>query len=921
MHRALSILALIFWLLPLQAAGTGIPFSHLSVDDGLSNNFVGTICQDDKGNVWLGTHDGVNYYNGYDIIAFQCDPADPGSLPSNIINYLYNDGQGRIWVCTANGLAWYDCAQGTFHRIALKGVHSVERIARISDNLYLFSTRNDAYYYHFLTGETQVCRIDGTNLRFYSIDALDGSILIGTMERTIELLRFDDGGLKRKRNPIPMPHNIGHILFEGPDHCWVGMTHGLMYVDLRSGEETRATWIIPGDEELTALQYDQRGRLWIGGNDRLTVFDFSTESGQVLRADRSNAKSLSHNSVKSLFCDKDGGMWVGTEFGGVNYWNGRDERFTTLQLEGKYGSADDKVVTTLHLDQDGTLWIGSRSSGLIHYDPQTSRTTYYDIDNIRSIYCTEDGRSVYVGTLVTGGRILDKKSGVIRHFKRPSDINAIVPAGDGKLWLGSLSGLYLYDMKSDAWQKAELAAGSGITRILTLFRDSDDHLWIGAKERLREYKVAPDYTLTEIEHPELENTVQVQCLFESADSTLWIGTADGLYHYEHHAQGLRPIPEAESLSRTSVKGMEQDGEGRLWFSTDGGLVRYSPSTGEIRTYFYEDGLQSNQFNAFSAHCKDAEGRMYFGGVGGISTFHPDHVGDDARTVAPEITGLRLFNQPVLPGDKSGILSEDISVTRSITLRHNQNAIALSFACPDFAAEGRNRFQYKLEGFDADWILARSREASYIFHHKGNYRFLLKAANKDGIWSAETVELLIKVKPVWYKTAFVRILLLLLILGGLIVAEYRLYLLITSRGEKRLEETSRDYEERIRRVRMLSYAVSPLTLTKSSEDFLCSVVDAIEQNLTNPQFSVETLSDGMEMTRMTLYRKIKTLTGLTPVELVRKIRIEKACELIRESSYSIAEVGQMTGFNSPSYFNTTFKKEVGCTPGEYASLHN
>ena len=921
MRRALYILALVLWLLPLQAAEPGIPFSHLSVDDGLSNNFVGTICQDDRGHIWLGTHDGVNYYNGYDNIIFQCDPADPLSLPSNIINYLYNDGQGRIWVCTANGLAWYDCAQGTFHRVALKGVHSVERIVRISDKLYLFSTRNDAYYYHFLTGETQVARIDGTNLRFYSIDVQEGCFLIGTMERTIEWLYFDGETLKRKRNPIQMPYNIGHILFDGPNHCWVGMTHGLRSIDLRSGEVAQTPGILSGEEEVTALQYDRRGRLWIGGNDKLTVFDFSTEYPRFLRADRSNAKSLSHNSVKSLFCDKDGGMWAGTEFGGVNYWNGRDERFTSLQLEGKYDKADDKVVTTLHLDKDGSLWIGSRSSGLIHYDPQSSRTRYYAIDNIRSIYCTEDGRSVYVGTLVTGGRVLDKKSGTIRHFNRPSDINAIVPAGEGKLWLGSLSGLYLYDMKIETWQKAELAAGSGLTRILTLFRDSEGHLWIGAKERLREYLVAPDYTLTEIAHPELENTVQVQCLFESADSTFWIGTADGLYHYDHRQEGLRPIPETEHLARTSVKGMEQDRDGRLWISTDGGLVRYSPSTGETRTYYYEDGLQSNQFNAFSSHCKDADGRMYFGGVGGISTFLPDKITDDLLTVVPEITALRLFNKAVLPGDETGILSKDISVTRSITLRHNQNAIALSFACPDFAAEGRNTFQYKLEGFDTDWIQARSREASYVFNQKGHYRFLLKAANKDGIWSADTAELLINVKPVWYKTTFVRVLFLLLILGALLVAQYRLYLLITSRGEKRLEETSRDYEERIRRVRMLSYAVSPLTLTRSGEDFLCQVVDTIEQNLTNPQFSVETLSDGQGMTRMTLYRKIKSITGLTPVELIRKIRIEKACSLIRESSFSIAEIGEMTGFNSPSYFNATFKKEVGCTPGEYASLHN
>ena len=188
--------------LPLGASEPGIAFSHLTVDDGLSNNFVGTLCQDARGNIWLGTNDGVNFYNGYDIVVFRHDPNDPDSLPSNIINYLYDDGAGRIWACTANGLAWFDNRTGAFRRVRLEGIHSVEVIARISGDLYLFSTRNDAYYFDFLTGETTRCRIDGANLRCYAIDARDGVFLVGTMEKTVELLRFEDGVLKRKRSPV-----------------------------------------------------------------------------------------------------------------------------------------------------------------------------------------------------------------------------------------------------------------------------------------------------------------------------------------------------------------------------------------------------------------------------------------------------------------------------------------------------------------------------------------------------------------------------------------------------------------------------------------------------------------------------------------------------------------------------------------------
>lgn len=912
-------IALLAILIPaaLQAA-TGISFSRITVDKGLSNNYVGTICQDIRGNIWLGTNDGINLYNGYNVVVFKHIPGDESSLPSNIINYLYRDRQDRIWACTANGLAWFDTGIGAFRRVEIEGTHSVEIIAQLADDIFLLCTRNNSYYYNSVSGELRPCLMDGKRIRFYAIDERNGYFLAGTMEKSVELLRFENGELRRKRSPIPTVKNTRRVLFADEQHCWVASTRGeLMFIDLVTGEKTWADWMSRPEKYVSALQYDDRGRLWIGSDNKLLILDFTSRSSIVLESVASDQKSLSHQSIRSIFRDNSGGMWVGTEFGGVNYWSGRDERFSTLKLGS--GEFSDKVVTSLCMDADSSLWVGSHNDGLIHYYPESGKKERYDIGNIHSIYCAPDGKRVFVGSVVKGWSILDKTNGTIRRFPSPSDVNAILGAGNGNLWFGCLSGLYLYNDANCSYRRMSLPAPKGLSRILTLFQDFDGHLWIGAKESLREYEIGEDYSIREIPHPELDNLVQIQCIFETADSVMWIGCADGLFRFRPGA-GLLHISEPEALARTTIKGIEQDGEGMLWISTDNGLTRYNPATGEHRAYYYEDGLQSNQFSAFSSHCKDVFGKMYFGGIGGVTVFSPGEIEAESRTVAPEITGLQLFNRDVRPGDDSGILSEDISVAKKITLSHRQNSIVITFACPDFASEGRNRFLYKMEGFDRDWIQARNMEASYHFTKKGDYRFLLKAANKDGVWDSSVASLQIKVLPVWYKTRIAKLLFLLLLLTLIVAGEYRLYSKIEARNQEKLRKAESEYEEKMRRARILSYAVSPYILTRQNEEFLFGAIDFIEGNINNPQFSVEMLAERAGMTRMNLYRKLKTLTGLSPVELVKKIRIEKACSLIKESSYSIAEIGSMTGYNSPSYFNTAFKKELGCTPGEYAAAN-
>lgn len=907
MAASIFVACIFFVVIPctLRAEQHGIAFHHITVDKGLSNNYVESICQDKSGYIWLGTGNGINKFNGYDIKIYKHDPENDQSVQSNIINYLYADHEGRVWACTANGLSWYDESADCFRRVEFPQTHSIENIVQLSDNLYLVSTRNISFYYDSITGVVRNFTLDDEPVRVYSISGRNGTFLLGTMERTLECAFFDGEELKRKYPPLKIAYNASSVLLADESSGWGGYTKGGVFsFDFKKGEICPADYLMPHTESVEDIIEDESGRLWLGAAEALYVYDGSTGERFRLYHDFRDRGSLSFNGVKSLFRDASGGIWVGTEYGGVNYWNGRKPKFRTLKTQTGEPFLYDKVVTTLCLGEEETMWIGTRDRGLYHYDRQTGRTTSYPIDNIHSVYQDPGSGRVYIGSLVNGWYILNSKTGTIKSQKYPSDVNAIIAACDNKLWLGSLSGLYLYDPVRDRVTKMSFPT-EGVMRILTLFKDAAGLLWVGAKESLRAYKVSEDNVLEEVTPAKLKKIIRVNCLYEARDSLLWIGTADGLFSYYPRQDSVSHETEVFGLLNTSVNGMEADDDGNLWIGTDAGLTRFSPSNKTGRTFYVQDGLCGNQFNAFSCHFRTSGGELCFGGVGGLVIFSPEAVKDETRTTPPVITGLRLRNGEVMSGDSNGI-----------TLRHNQNNFTLSFACPDYVSTGRNRFAYKLEGIDRHWIPARTREAVYSNLEHGKYTFRLKVCNMDGVWDPCEAVLSIRILPVWYRTKCFKIALSLFLLAVFFCGEYRLYLYVKEKMKKRIAGLPADYEERLKLSRIRSFVTNPYFLKEADVVLLETVIDAIDNNLTNPQFSVASLAEGMGISRATLHKKVKALTGYSPVELIRTIRIQKACDLLREKKFSVADVAEQTGFNSVSYFISTFRQEVGRTPGDF-----
>lgn len=895
----------------------GYVFSHLTVEDGLSNNTVNSISQDRDGRIWFGTHSGVSRFDGYDITTFKYSPTDPHSIQSNYVNYTYSDREGDIWICSADGLSRYDIRSGRFDRIEIPGMRSVEEIAQINDDHYIIGTRNVTLIYDSSTGSIEYFIRDGKALRIYSVFDDSGTFVIGTNTRELIRYTFDSDG---RPEPVSAPLSLGthsavSILPAGDDVYWVSTNGaGLLKADFNSRTVDKIELPSLPSYRIESASFDLRKRIWLVTKKGICVYDPADGTDFFLGHDIYDPSSLSSSVLRSVFMDSDGNLWFGSSYDGVDFLNANQSSFMTLRSHPGGNALSDAVVKSLCVDLDNSIWVGTRSGGLDHFNPGNgSVETIPEISHPLSIYCpTDRPDKVYAGTYHDGIYEVDKSTLKTRKITPSRDINDMVPANRNCIWVASLAGLYLCNPDKQTLKKIRF--GDELMRVIDLMVDRQGRLWVGSKERLHIYEVSPENKLTEVTEPTLKDIIRPQCMYESPDGTVWIGTADGLKYFRNGI--LYDAFSKYGTINQSIQCIETDDLGWMWISTFTGLLKYNPETRELTAYYASDGLQSSAYTVHSSG-RASDGTLYFGGPRGVSYFRPEDVQDIFKTHRPIITSLSVHNTPVMPGDGSGILMKDISHTDRIVLKHRQDAFTLSFSCPNYSSEGHDTFYYKLDGFDHDWILSRNREATYTNLSKGNYTFRVKALNRNNVPAEEEASLSIRVKPAWYASTLMELLFLLIAVSA---ALYGISILLKRRDMKNREEMEgmrQRYEEKLINAKLSAYYPSGARLSADEEKFLSSVIRNIESNVQNNAYSIEALASDMCMSRSNLHLKLKSISGVSPIELMMRIRIEKACELIREGNHSISEVAERTGFSSPSYFSTCFKKATGKSPSEYA----
>lgn len=797
-------------------------FSHLTTNDGLSQGYVVAILQDRRGFMWFATRDGLNRYDGNAFVVYKSNPDDPGSLNSNFIQDLMEDDQGYLWIATNTGVSKFDPASEGFTRYVHDpgnpnslGGASVKSIAQDNRGSFWFGTEgNGLDELDPGSGKFTHYRNDGEGKFVGRI-----SQVIAGRHRDIwfvgarGLFHLDEETRKMTRpleeRDIPSAESVYEdeagnlwILADSPVVALLKYdpnAERLTRYSLGSRTEGVLASTANGGSANGILVADGRNGLWVPSTEGLFYFDRRTEHFTYrFQHEDTNPESLDSNAIMSVYRDRGGVLWVGTEHAGLNILNFRQEQF---RLYAHRPAESDSIsagrVKAIYQDSNGIVWAGFFPRALDRSDPKSGQITHFvprpgdetslgEGTNVDAIFRDAAG-SLWVGGGGSGIVRFDENVGRSKHYRHVPDdphslisnnVYAIYGDRDGHLWVGQDGGFSRFDPAAGKFTNYRPFPDTSsilANTVWVIYQDRSGTLWLGtwggALSRFDEktntfVNYAPDP-----HDPQRLNGGGINTILEDRTGTLWVGAMDGLYRYERNSGAFTRYTESRGLPSSTVRCILEDGAGRLWLSTQKGISRFDPQSEIFRNYDVSDGLQSNEF---STGCYQGPGgRMFFGGSNGFNAFFPDNIHDDPYVPPVVITSLRIFNKPVPIGPNS-VLKKAIPYVGSMSLSYRDNVFSFEFAALSYANSQKNRYRYKLENFDRGWndVDSKQRLATYTNLDPGNYVFRVQGSNSDGVWNEQGVSLIIVVTPPWWRTTWFRVLFTLLVLGLLWAAYQR-----------------------------------------------------------------------------------------------------------------------------------------------------
>ena len=792
----------------------------LAVADGLPHSHVLAIAQDKLGFIWFGTQEGLARYDGLRLRTYR-NTEDPASLSANFITSLAVDADGKLWVGTERGANRYDPSTDKFTRFASgKDVEGITAIVRGKTAMWFAMSGGGLNRFDAATSQFVEYTAKPLNVGITALDEdAAGNLWIGTLDagvirwnpETDEAETFSPDVLDLDIAPVKA------VLVTSKGEVWIGSEgEGLRVLDPKSKEvktyrhsETDPATIT--DDQVKVLFEDNKKQVWVGTSDGLNRID---AEGRIVRfmSDPNDPKSLSFNGVESLFQDAGGVMWAGGFTVGVCKFS------ELLQAFGHYAIRN--LTTAFFVDAEGTLWVGTYNAGLYKYERAAQRVTIY-----HELRDRQDGKpgaiSLETQTWITSlhrdragtlwisfdGRGLvafDPKTETYRDYlpdpERPEALPVarifdIAEDHTGALWLATWgAGLVRFDPKTETFTTYGDAGGMTSANLYTLHLDPTDKnvLWIGTSGGgLVRFNIEAR-TVTSFRHQAEDPTTighdDVTSIYVEKNGPVWVGTyGGGLGRLDAQTAKVERFNMANSgLTNNGVLGILPGDDGKLWLSTNGGgLNAFDPKAKTWNAYYAADGLQDNEFNQ-GAYYRAPSGELFFGGSRGFNAFFPKAIVRDPYAPPVVLTAVKVLNQEVS-------LARPIWMLPTLEVSYT-DSFEVQFAALAFAAPQRNRYAYKLEGFDEDFIETDRPFASYTKLDGGKYTLRIRAANRHGVWTEQPIALSISVTPPWWRTwqAFIAY---LIILGSAVFLLFRIQRERVRRAERegRLAVVERDLE--------------------------------------------------------------------------------------------------------------------------------
>lgn len=757
-------------------------YESISIGQGLSQGMVFDILQDREGFIWVATKNGLNRYDGYDFKVFSNDPYDPHTLSSNTIIKLFEDSKGRIWAGTENaGVNIYDKKNGKFYRIA----HSASDPASLSGNV----TR-------------------------YMQELPDGRMLISADEAGLNIIELTGDFFKKAAKPLitrlTLPNNA-QVYGIGRDRngtTWIGGLDGSVYrfdpsknsfIKLENGQFVNNGYLTPDGSILISgdlflsdgkeiyplfdinkippgnIVFRPREKPWINHHRETHFYDAGKwEPGKELQW---NLKLPAETRIIYPFIiDRSGMIWTGTVGYGLRKYNSAASKFKALAPGYSVRWIVPVSADNIFIGDYAYGWRRLRNDS-VDNNPFNKISSVTEIDNLiisktGDYWMKSDNKGYFKYNPLSGALVPVPE---INYYYGEGDKQPILEDSRGNIWFcglgGKLSRLNNATGKLDSFSVNTNAAKPILSKAIctALYEDREGVLWIGTQEGFA--KLA--FPNGENEHPRIKwyynnsndrnslNYNNVSCFMDDPsepDKYLWICTkGGGLNRMGKKTDEFFHLTSKQGLPDDVVYGILPDNAGNVWGSTNRGIFCLTANKDKdstrwlFRNFTKAYGLQDDEFNT-GAYARLPNGKLAFGGVNGLNIFDPKEILGAGFIPNVFITNIMVNNSPVNAGDRTGILKNNIEETKSITLNHLQDILTLEFSSLDFTAPDQNRYRYRLEGADKEWIESGPRRtATYLHLPPGDYTFKVQGSNSLGIWSDKITELQITVLPPWWKT--------------------------------------------------------------------------------------------------------------------------------------------------------------------------
>ena len=757
-------------------------FKTFPANNVLSYQYIRAIVQDDDGFMWFGSHDGLHKFDGYDFLSFRHDNNDASSLSSDMVSCLLIDRSGNLWAATSGGgLNLFRESTQDFIQFSTASVDTplVDNNVNVllEDNLgqlwlgtengiSIINMSESKWEVKHIKKELGYARTLASNTIVSLMQTTNNEIWVGTNGGGISV--FDVNGrfirnvnLYSETRSQPISKLIKALFQDKSGSIWVGTAdNGLLKLDQGSSEishfnfQKNAKYGVSSNT-IEDIYQDSSGKVWIATDKGISIYEQSTGQFRQMSHSATNPYSLTNNFVLTFFEDNNNLMWIGT-FSGVNRWDPNMTTFSQYRSE-KYPELAKSLVMSFTQNNKGTLFFSTYNGGIYQLNTKNKdilRTDFNKFfENYRVTALLADENILWVGTRGHGLHRIDFRSNKISSYAHDKDnqnsisansVTDIIKDSSGNIWVATFHQGFNKLKPDDTFVRYINQNGEGIdnrqpssNHILQMLEDEQGFIWLatygGGINRFSPSEESFIHLKNDKGNIKSLSSDLAWILFKDNEKNLWVGTQSAGMNMLSHEKikvedfSFEHLSVSDGMKDQTVYGIEQDFQGKIWYSSNNGISQYDPQSSSFKHFGASHGLLALEYNHGSIY-KDDNGSLYFGSVKGFTSVSLNKEIQEQAPPKVHITAILKLNEVM-------IFDTPISELDSLIFDYSDQLISFEYVGLNYADPEATRYKYRLLGSEDEWIDAgKLRRATYTNLPQGDYQLQIIAGNNDNVWS-------------------------------------------------------------------------------------------------------------------------------------------------------------------------------------------